>query len=403
MRAPGGHPQGALDDPGPFCRVRHCVATPGEALVRAERADTHAGHLPHRPRGQVAHARQRELAALGDRSIQLVPTPRGTVQCAVGAPRTLGGQPRGRREALGERDIACTRCIDHSTRQIDASERARHTARPHGHALEGARAQQIANPRARGPPLGERARGRDQRRGARFAAAHRPTHTIQRHMTRHTQHRGPQVVEQELQRTRLHHASGPQLRAEERHGHHERLGERDALVDGQAAVPQRVLHHAEHLPRCLGARPRHGGVVELLVDHDAQVAVRGHDGDQRGLTRPRVVAHAPRVRLLQQARVTLLGVLLRLAHHHFFAEHALRVGVKLEEAAAYDFAGDLPLSSPGSKELGPSQRCLAREWCPDRHQYQPTGRLCGLGPAKTLLHRSWASRSNQLCHTAVAA
>ena len=31
------------------------------------------------------------------------------------------------------------------------------------------------------------------------------------------------------------------------------------------------------------------------------------------------------------------------------------------------------------------------------------GRLCGLGPAKTLLHVSWASRSYQLCLTAVAA
>ena len=61
------------------------------------------------------------------------------------------------------------------------------------------------------------------------------------------------------------------------------------------------------------------------------------------------------------------------------------------------------VSSPCSKELGLSPRCLAREWSPDRHQYQPTGRLCGLGPAKTLLHRSWASRSDQLCLTAVAA
>ena len=31
------------------------------------------------------------------------------------------------------------------------------------------------------------------------------------------------------------------------------------------------------------------------------------------------------------------------------------------------------------------------------------GRLCGLGPAKTPLHVSWASRSDQLCLTAVAA
>jgi hypothetical protein len=85
-------------------RLSHLLL--GEALVRAERADTHAGHLPPRPRGQVAHARQRELAALGDRGIQLVPAPRGTVQCAVSAPRTLGGQPRGRREALGKRDVA---------------------------------------------------------------------------------------------------------------------------------------------------------------------------------------------------------------------------------------------------------------------------------------------------------
>jgi hypothetical protein len=46
-----------------------------------------------------------------------------------------------------------------------------------------------------------------------------------------------------------------------------------------------------------------------------------------------------------------------------FAEHALRAGVKLEEAAAYDFAGDLPLSSPGSIVLrfrAPRERKLAR-------------------------------------------
>ncbi len=77
-------------------------------------------------------------------------------------------KPRASREALGARDVACARCIDHSARQINASKHARHTARPHGHffavlspagpddslhraatvrQLHGARAQQIANSR----------------------------------------------------------------------------------------------------------------------------------------------------------------------------------------------------------------------------------------------------------------
>lgn len=89
-----------------------------QSLVGVEHARAHARQLPNRPRIDVSHVGQRQLASLCDCRVKRVLTPTRARQRPVA--RRLGALRRGRREALGVRDGARTHRVDDAARPVHA-------------------------------------------------------------------------------------------------------------------------------------------------------------------------------------------------------------------------------------------------------------------------------------------